>query len=87
MGPNRGRAGFGPKKTPRGMFMKRISLALIALLAAGVLAGCSGEEPKATATDKQNIDRLAKEGIGARPVDGSQGQPAKTAEDAQPAPP
>lgn len=67
--------------------MKRISVAIMALLVAGILAGCSAEEPKATATDKQNIDRLAKEGIGARPVDGNQAQPPKTAEDAQPAPP
>jgi hypothetical protein len=66
--------------------MKRVLISFAALAAVLAVQGCSGEEPKATAEDKANIDRLAKEGIGARPVDGNSG-PAKTAEDAQPSTP
>lgn len=66
--------------------MKRIILTFAALISLLALQGCFNEEPKATEQDKANIDRLAKEGIGARPVDGNSG-PAKTAEDAQPSSP
>lgn len=77
--------------------MKNVRL-ILALFALVLISGCSEEAPKATNQDKANIERLAKEGIGARPVDGggapasggnpmNSGQPAKTAEDAQPAPP
>jgi len=78
--------------------MKNVGI-ILALCALVLAAGCSEEAPKATNEDKANIERLAKEGIGARPVDGGgapnagggnpmgSSQPAKTAEDAQPAPP
>ena len=66
--------------------MRRLLLGLVSIAALITVQGCSSDEPKATEKDKANIDRLAKEGIGARPVGGGE-QPAKSGSDAEPAPP
>lgn len=65
--------------------MKKIVLTVLLVVAALSFSGCMNAEPKATEQDKANIDKLAREGIGARPLSGD--QPLKKAEDAEPAPP
>ncbi len=58
--------------------MKRWTLALAFAAAAFVVVGCSAEEPKATPKDKENIDKILKEGIGA-PQDAQGGAQPGTA--------
>lgn len=57
--------------------MKKLTLVVASLALMGILAGCSNSAPKATAEDKQNIDKLLKEGLGSRPA--PEGQPPATA--------
>ncbi|MBW7928716.1 MAG: hypothetical protein H3C58_11675 [Fimbriimonadaceae bacterium] len=58
--------------------MKRWTLALALGFATVALVGCSAEEPKATPKDKENIDKIMKEGIGA-PQDAQGGAQPGTA--------